>query len=301
MGGETTVDAPAAAAAAESASPTSSASHSTCNNNDIKLSLHEQEHLDGCLHYLYILFWCIGLITKRRNEPAWFKYVTYFIFASIWVSFVVALTYALYKIAFHDGHSIGFVYIAILIWLTNVCTIYSILCYEMFWGENIFVELKELASDSSPVEQILRVSAISTGSGTSTAIERSNTAHELYAMCNTWIIVILLGAFYNMLSFHLVYPLEAMATDLLPTNHGEVGYALLPILIIFNVTTGVPTVVVRLSSYFLNKRITKLIEYLEKIQHENHDIVAVMCWYDGKFSSIAISIYIYIYSRQTSY
>ena len=132
------------------------------------------------------------------------------------------------------------------------------------------------------MELLLSINNRVSGDISSTGIERSSNAPELYAMCNIWIVVILLGALCNMISFHIVYPIEVVATDMFPTSHGEIGYVLLPILVIFNITTGIPTVIVRISSYFVEKRITKLIEYLETIQNENHDIVAVMSWYDGK-------------------
>lgn len=244
------------------------------------LSFHEQSDVRGSLYYLTCLFRSIGVSTSSADEPKWLKYVTYVIVSIMWSMFMVVLEYAMYKVTQDTQHELEYDYIAILLWLLNTCVIYSILVYEMMWGRNIIATIAEIASETTTMELIMQ--SKSTDKSRSSAFDRANSANELYFLTNKWVVVVLICALYNMLTYHVSFGADSLVERFIPTSETSIAYVLLPMLIICNVTAGIPLAIVRVMAHFTEKRITVLIEYLEGVQRGTHDVVAVMTWYDGE-------------------
>lgn len=257
-----------------SAIPPSQSGEST----NVDLSFHAQSDNSGSLYYLKCLLWSLGISADKQIEPKWMVYVNYVVLGILWCIFIVLVEYAVYKISQDSQHDIEYVYVAILTWILNACTVYSIVSFEMNWGRNIIVSITDLASERTSFEGILGATNNSRGS----AIEQTEHKSELYSMCNMWIITALFCGFFNMVNYHAVNGNDSFVGTFLPTTEYRIGYVLLPILILCHIVIGIPIIVVRLSSYLTEKRIVVLIEYLEKIRFETHDVVAVMMWYDGK-------------------
>lgn len=236
---------------------------------DTLINTSDATSIRNALKPLRILFNAIGLVTTK-NATNLRKFLMISIAIVQWCIWLIMLEYGIFGMSSGESHKIEFNVIGVLMWVLYSCMSYSLLAYNSLRNREALTFLCSMScGESNPFA--LRVSLHTRNAN----VERMH--HLVTSAIITIFILVVANLTYSFLTFG---PLNLVAEFLPLAKNSVLALFILPFLVIANLVTPIPMVIVHISSYFTEKRIEDMVRYLEVKRPTDIDVIALMNWYD---------------------